>query len=237
MIRVVSILFVIIGAMSSFMGGGAVFEAQSFTLVFAASSVRLTAVLGAILFVSFYIHRSFASKDIDFILSRPVSRERFIISQSLAFTAISLLITLGAFLVIFVLGGFQIKLGFMCWVFGLFVEVAIMANLAMFFSMILTSTVASFASTFGFYVLSRMTGAIFGTIDGDKEGVIITGLGKIMEIISIILPRFDLTMQSEWLLYGIGDNLKNFIYNAVVGILFLIFINLAAMIDLKRKEF
>lgn len=237
MVRVVSILFIIIGALSSFLGGAAIFEAHSFTLVFAASSVRLTAVLGVILFVSFYIQRSFASKDIDFILSRPVSRVTFIVSQSLAFTLISLFITFGAFLVIFVLGGFQIKFGFMCWVLGLFVEVAIMANLAMFFSMILSSTVASFASTFGFYVLSRMTGAIFGTIDADKNGPIITGMEKMMEAISIILPRFDLTIQSEWLLYGIEDNFENFAYNIVVGLLFLIFINIASIIDLKRKEF
>jgi len=237
MVRVVSILFIIIGAMSSFLGGAAVFEAHSFTLIFAASSLRLTAVLGVILFVSFYIQRSFASKDIDFILSRPVSRETFIVSQSLAFVVISFIITIGAFLVIYVLAGFKVNFGFLCWILGLFVEVAIMANLAMFFSMILSSTVASFASTFGFYVLSRMTGAIFGTIDAEKNNMVITAMEKMMEAISVILPRFDLTIQSEWLLYGIEDNLENFYYNIVTGVLFLIFINIASIIDLKRKEF
>jgi ABC-type transport system involved in multi-copper enzyme maturation permease subunit len=129
------------------------------------------------------------------------------------------------------------NIGFLCWTLGLVVEVAIMANLAMFFSMILSSTVASFASTFGFYVLSRMTGAIFGTIDAGDENMVISALEKLMEVISIILPRFDLTMQSNWLLYGIENNLESFGYNFVVGLLFLIFINLASVIDLKRKEF
>lgn len=236
-VRVISAVFILIAALSAFMGGAAILESHSFTLVFAASSLRLSAVLGIILFVSFYIQRSIASKDLDFILSRPISREKYVLSCFAAFATLSLFLTFMAFIAIFVLAWGQVSLGLFCWLTGLFVEIALMATVAMFFSMMLASPIASFAASFGFYILSRMSGAIFGTIDGQDQLFLFNVLERIMEFISIILPRFDLIMQSDWLLYGMENALSNFIYSVVVAIAFASLIVIASMIDLKRKEF
>lgn len=237
MVHVIIALFVIISALSVFMGGTAVFEELSFTLVFASSSLRIAAVLGVILFITFYIQRSFASKDVDFILSHPLSRENYIISQALAFMTISLFLALAAFIAVFVISGLKMTPGITLWGLGLFIEIALMANIAMFFSMVLKSAVACFASSFGFYILSRMSGAIFGIIDSETSPGYMLLLERVMELISVILPRLDLIVQSQWLLYGVEDVWTKFSYAVVVAVIFSFFIILAAIIDLKRKEF
>ncbi len=241
LVRVVLVLFVLIAALSLFMGGTAVLEQKSFSLVFAASSIRLAAVLGAILFVSFYIQRSYASKDIDFLLSRPISRGAFVASQGLAFLIISVLMGVAAFLTIFALSGGQLTMGLCYWAIGLMVEIALIANVAMFFSMVLSSSVASVAASFGFYILSRMTGAIFGIVDSGQMGGIFKFFEGIVQAVTLILPRLDLIVQTSWLVYGTdgvgGASAVSIPYLIVVGVVFCLFVILATVIDLKRKEF
>lgn len=237
LVRVVVALFAIIASISLFMGSTAVLEPNEFSITFAASSLRLATIMGLILFISFYLQRSAATKDLDFLLSRPISRECFVLSHSIAFMVLSLLTALFATLVLCVLSQFQWGAGLTAWGIGMIVEAVIMVNAAMFFSMVLTSAVATVSSSFGFYILARMTGALFGTIDAQQDGQAIGMLENIMQGITMILPRFDLIVQSSWLVYGTAESYLSYPLMFASMAAFSALIIFATIIDLKRKEF
>jgi hypothetical protein len=237
MIRVILCSFLIILALSSFFGSSAISESLAFTAVYAASSMRLVASIGIMLFIAFYFQRAYASKDIDFILSRPVGRAQFVISSFFSFILIAFLLAFVTVSCLSVLTWFNMHQSLLLWGIGLFAEIALVAAITMFFSIMLNSPLTSFASSFGFYVLSRMSGAIFGTIDADQAAFPFSILGKVMEVISIILPRLDLIVKSEWIVYGTSDYISSVLYALVTVFCFSIFILFACIIDLKRKEF
>src|SRR5688500_11896647 len=86
-------LLLVVAAGSSlalFLGAGAVIEADRFALVFTASGLRLACVMGLVLFTVFYIRRSFDGREVDFLLSRPVSRGTFLLAHTTAFSLLSL---------------------------------------------------------------------------------------------------------------------------------------------------
>ena len=72
-------------SLSLFLGSSAITETDLFAMVFCASGLRLVGVMGLSLFVIFYIRRSFDNKDIELLLSRPVSRISFVAAFSCAF--------------------------------------------------------------------------------------------------------------------------------------------------------
>lgn len=242
LVRVILVFYALIASVSLFAGSTAVLENAQFAIIFAASGIRFAAVLGAVLFVAFYIQRSYATKDIDFILSRPLSRTSFVVSQAIAFFIISLLIGGAAFVAMFILMAFNVSTGLVFWSVGLIIEVTLITNIAMFFSMSLSSSVASVAASFGFYMLARMTGTLLGIVKaGDYEGIFVF-FGWITKAVTVILPRFDLLVQSSWLIYGphgtstVSTPVSPF-YMLGLGVFFTLFIVLATIIDLKRKEF
>lgn len=243
LVRVILVFYALIAAVSLFIGSTAVLEDNQFAIIFAASGIRFAAALGAVLFVSFYIQRSYATKDIDFILSRPLSRTSFVASQAVAFFIIAGLIGLAAFATLFVLTGFHLTSGLFYWALGLVIEVTLITNIAMFFSMTLTSSVASVAASFGFYTLARMTGTLLGIVNISQDyGTIFIFFGWVMKAVTVILPRFDLLVQSSWLIYGTDGHVSvstpvSLVYMGCLGVFFTLFVVLATIIDLKRKEF
>lgn len=223
-------------SLSIFMGSVAVTEKDQFAIVFAASGIRLSVVFGLILFVVFYIRRSFDSKDIEFLLSRPVSRVQFLASYSLAFIALAVIMGIAQGICIYLLGGHLFSSGHVLWIISIIAENIIMVGVALFFSMILTSAATASMACLGFYVLARMMGQILGVID---SGATFPGseiLNVVMQGISVVLPRLDLMAQSSWLIYGVGDGV-NLMFVFLQAAIFSIFIFLAASIDLIRRQF
>src|SRR5471032_2036774 len=72
-----------------FLGGTALDEGAQMSLVYAAGISRIIVILGLIIFIAFHIRRSFENKEIDQMIVRPISRERFIISYWLGFSAVA----------------------------------------------------------------------------------------------------------------------------------------------------
>ena len=87
-----------------------------------------------------------------------------------------------------------------------------------------------------FYVLARLIGDILGIIESGVNGGVSVVLEKLMFIISIIIPRFDLLAQSAWLLYPISDeiNLPLIFGQAII---FMGLVVSAAYMDLNKKQF
>ena len=200
------LLMIATGAgLAVFLGSSAITEKDGFALVFGASGLRFLGVMGIVLFCCFYVRRSFETKEVEFLLSRPISRMTFVFSHALAFMLLSALIACGIAAAVFFLGKPSLS-GLAAWGLSIAVEGMIMANVAFFFSMVLSSAAGSALAALGFYVLSRLIGTLIGIASAAPENVIYAILNNVMDFISIIVPRLDIMGQSGWLVYGVDGS-------------------------------
>lgn len=218
-----------------FMGASAIVEQDAFANVFAASGLRITGVLGLVLFVVFYVRRAFESKDVEFLLSRPVSRTQFLLSQAAAFSCLAIITGLiESFCLSVFTPGFYSP-GLALWGVSVIIENIIMVNVALFFALIVQSASSCVLASAGFYMLARLMGEILGIIDA---GVQMPGgriLSWIIQAISVVTPRLDLMAQSSWLVYGPSGT--GFGFLLLQGLIFSTLILIAARIDLARRTF
>ncbi len=237
--RLVLSLLVLMGlavALSVFMGSSAVIERDQFTAVYTAGSVRMINALALVLFVVFFVRRSFDSRDVEFMLSRPVSRIAFILSYAGGFSLMALFFGLVSGVCLYGVSPNLNYTGVVYWTVSLMMENMVMVNTAFFFSMVLTSSATGAFATFGFYVLARMMSQILGIIDSGKHFLHTQVLQTIMQIVSVFMPRLDLMAQTSWLLYG-PDASVNLAFVLGQGAVYTALIVLAALVDLRFRQF
>lgn len=230
------LLLIMAMSMSVFMGSAAITEQDQFVAVFSAGTIRLLNVFGLVLFIVFFMRRSFETRDIDFMLSRPIGRLKLVSSYAAGFSIIAIFIGLVSGGCVSALSPHLFGEGHLLWMVSLIVENIIMVNVALFFAMVLTSAATSAFAAFGFYVLSRMMSQILGIIDSNKTLTDLSVLETIMQGISMIMPRLDLMAQTSWLVYEVGDDIS-YSFVLVQGALYAGLILLAALIDMQRRQF
>lgn len=229
-------LMLVVVSLSVFFGATVITEQDQFVRSFAAFGVRLFGVVVLVLFVVTYIRRSFEGRDVDYLLSRPIGRIRFILTHAAGFSFL-------AFLAAGFLGGVvaflqmhNINAGLLSWWLSIGLEFIIMANVAMFFAFVMTSQTVCLIMVFAFYLLSRLIGEILGILQKGGQTGVMSLLSKIMEMISIFIPRLDLMGQTKWLLYGVPETLSlPFIMGQ--GIVFLLVVIGASVLDMHRRQF
>lgn len=223
-------------SVSVFLGSAALTEKDQFSLVFAAGGLRIAGLLTLILFVVFYLRRSFETRDVEYILSRPISRFQFLLAHSIAFNILATFIAVSITLAVSALSYQHLQSGHLLWGVSFWVELLVMANVALFFALFLSSAVTAALVSFAFYILSRLIGDILGIIEKPGEAGTIAFLEKIMNFVSIFIPRLDLMGQTSWLLYGTSGEV-NFTFLFLQGAIFCGFILAAAYYDLSRRQF
>lgn len=243
------------GAISMFLGAATITEKESFALVFGASGLRFLGVLGIVLFCCFYIRRAFETKEVEFLLSRPISRVSFLLSHGAAFIIMSLCVAAVVSAVVFFLGR-PVPAGYMLWAASIAIEYAIMAIAALFFSLVVASAAGSALATLGLYVLARMIGTVLGIAYQAPENFVYAVLNNVIEVISVFIPRLDLMGQTTWLVYGVNgaggfgftsqagayahmmiERLGLLGFISVQGIIFVLLLMSAALFDFVRREF
>ncbi|NCO02973.1 MAG: hypothetical protein GW903_02140 [Alphaproteobacteria bacterium] len=228
-------------SLSIFLGSSAVLEKDQFSAVFAASGLRFASVLALILFVVFYVRRSFETRDVEYMLTKPVSRLGFVMSHTVAFIILCLFATIlvsGSlyFMIPSVTEGVGSLSGYIFWCMSLLIELCIMTSVALFFALVLNSAVSASLITIAFYVLARLMGQILGIIEAVGQGGIYKLLEQVMLVISMFIPRLDLMGQSSWILYGLDENV-NLAFILIQGAVFCFLIFAATMVDFVRKQF
>ncbi len=226
----------IVFSLSYFFGSTTLSEGAGFAIVFTAFGARLFGVVCITLFTINYIRRSFDARDIEYLLSRPIGRVGFVLTHAAAFSTLAVMAS-------FLLGGLVALLelknssgGVPLWWFSITVEFIIMANVAMFFAFVMKSATACSLVVLAFYLLTRIVGQILGIIALNEGGGVIRFASKVMEFISIFLPRLDLMGQTKWILYGMPESIS-FGFIAAQGLVFCLMIICATAIDLKRRQF
>lgn len=227
-------------ALSIFTSSAAVTEKAQFSLVYIGGSLRLLALAGLSLFVIFFVRRSFEARDVEYLLTRPISRITFIISHMVAFSllalAVAAMISFAVLLYAFRVD--QINMGTFLWLSGMAGELFVMVNVSFFFAMVLTSPVTGTLATLGFYVLSRLMGqllSIVGAGFAQFPGAEI--LSNLLKVISMFIPRFDLMTQTSWLLYGVPNFIESYGFIIVQALLFTFMVMVATIIDFVKKQF
>lgn len=197
------VLMIFLGAaLAVFMGSSSILEKSAFAIVFGAGGLRFLGVLGLVLFCCFYIRRSFESKEVEFLLSRPLTRPAFLASHAAAFSVLAVVIALVVTGVVAALGRPPTE-GLLVWGSSLITEFSIMAVASLFFSMVLSSAAGSALATLGLYALARMVGTLLGVLNVAPENWFFAVIGNIMKLVSIVTPRLDLMGQTSWLVYGV----------------------------------
>lgn len=230
------VLIALTTSMAIFMASSAITEQDQFLAVYASGSLRILTVLGLVIFTAFFVRRSFESKDVEFLLSRPISRISFIMSYACAFSILAVILASASGFALFVISPELFSPSFILWCVSIMVEAIIMANMTFFFAMILSSAATAVLAVLAFYVLARMMGQILGILDGGTAGSVMEGVQMTMNMVSTMTPRFDLMGQTSWLVYGIGETV-DFTFILVQGTIFLFLILIAALLDIVLRQF
>ncbi len=234
---VLSLLVLILlgSALAIFLGSAAIIEKDQFVMVFTAAGLRVVSVLGLVLFVVFFLRRSFDGKDIEFLLSRPVSRLNIVFSYGAAFSFLAIVMGIAVGLAVYCVAPHLFGSGHVLWSVSIIIENIIMVNVALFFAMYISSSASASLVTLGFYVLARMMGQLLGIVDSnlvESSGI----YSMALQLVSVITPRLDLMGQTSWLIYGVDGGIGIW-HIFAQGFVFSLLVLFATSLDFVRRQF
>ncbi len=233
----VFVTLVIAFCLSIFLGSTMIVEQEQSTITFIAGSSRAILALGMILFVCLSIARSFENKEVEFILSKSISRQQFILSYLLGFFLATLLIFIPLLAALLILTKVKI-FGLLLWSTTLLSELVIIISFSLLTALILKNPLAAIMASLSFYAISRLMGIFVLAIELPENFLFPKShlLAIILKIFSATFPRLDLFAQSSWLNYLETDlaSLQIVFWQSLIYIPLLIFMS---FYDFKKKQF
>jgi ABC-type transport system involved in multi-copper enzyme maturation permease subunit len=224
---------------SVFVGTTALVEQSQMAMAYFAGSSRIILVIGMIVFVCFHVRRAFDNREVESILSKPISRTQFVVAYWLGFSLLAILVSFPAILILQLLNKPDF-IGLLYWASSLILEISIIVAFTLLASLIMKSAVSSVMASFAFYLVSRLMGFFVAAMDSPTSmmgnGLINKVLQFILEIISTVIPRLDLFAKSEWLIYGVTKQNDLWIFPAQSLVFILLMLSICVF-DFKRKEF
>jgi ABC-type transport system involved in multi-copper enzyme maturation permease subunit len=234
----IALMLLLIAFLAAFIGDGALVEEPAAKLTFAGTAVRLVYVLGIILFITFHMRRTWENREIDMMLSRPVSRTGLVLAFYCGFAGLALLLVPVAALVLRVAGKAPLD-GLLLWVWSLALEGLVVTAIALFFALLVSSATAAAIAAIGLYVFGRLVGSVLGVLTGnwiDLTTPMTRFTSTVFRIVSSVMPRLDMFGQSSWLVYGAQHSALDWI--ATLQTLIYVPLLLAmAIYDFERKQF
>ena len=226
--------------LSNFLASTVMVEKQQMLTSFLAGSSRFVLIAGITVFICFHVRKAFENKEVELMLSRPISRSTFIFSYWLGFCIVALLMLAILSLTIMLFFHYN-YFGLSTWVTTMIFELMIISAFAVFASVILKSSVTSVLLSAGFYIVSRMIG-FFGYVLEKNYATDFLSFDfitqKIIWAISFLLPRLDLFAQTEWLLYGPAEaGVGQWYLPVVQALIYVPLLLFMAVVDFKRKQF
>ena len=223
-----------------FTGSTALSEQQHMMLALFAGGSRITLVIGLIVFVCFHVRRAFDNREIESILSKPISRTQFIMGYWLGFVLIAAFMLIP--IAVIALNIDQTNLiGLAVWCMSLLCETIVIIAFALLCSIMLKSAVSAVMASFAFYFISRLMGFFVAALFTQESMLgVSSGIASyavpLIKAISTVIPRLDLYAKSNWMIYGIAQEQDVWIF-PVQSLVFILLLLAMAVFDLKRKEF
>lgn len=237
-----SLLIILVGAfgLSNLVGFSALAEETQMQTVYFSFLSRVIIVCGMMLFICFYINKEFEKKEIDFILSKPISRNTLILSYWTSFNLISLILVIPVVIIMAIFSHPNL-LGLLWWTISVILELMLVSTFAIVSSLILGSAVVSVLATFSFYFICRMMGFFVYSISLPKNVNVAVGTWtdfaeSLLKILSSVFPRLDLFGKSEWLIYGINNN-GEILLILIQSLIYISLMLCIAFYDFRKKQF
>lgn len=230
-----SILFAI------FFGSVATVEQLETSLIMCAGISRYAIITLMVIFVSNNISQMYEDKQIDFLLTKSISRNLFIFAYINNIIVASLIFSLLISLALFTFSP-NIE-GLILFIISLFAELVITSIFTFIVAIVVKKYLFSVTAGLGFYLLARSSGVIAMIAQSDRDafswGLLYKWLPqKIILLFNFIMPRFDLITQSNWLLkHEILFAHSSMVYCILQWVTLVITLIIIGIHDLKKQEF
>ena len=214
----------------------AITETREFQLTFLAALYRLAAVFVLAAFVIVSQVREANDKVMELMLARDLPRSSYLFGKLLGYLGVALVL---AFIFALPQAFFADLPRASLWGFSLFLELAIVAALSLFCVLTLNQVVASLGAVLGCYALSRSMAALqlIGTTQAADGGGALNHIADYaLSGIAFFLPRLDLFTHTGWLLRR-DAYVPDVPWLIVQCIVYTTLLSLAALFDLRRKNF
>lgn len=222
----------------SVLGSTAMLEPTQMTLALTAAVTRVMIMVGIIVFIGFHVQSAFENKEIDLLLSRPLSRTALVLAYWLGFALVALMLCLPAMAVLYYLGPLNLT-GFFVWSLSLALEAWMVVAISLFAVLTLRSGVAAVLASLGIYALARLMGffllLLSSHIQSQEAWLRITAEWTV-NAISTLTPRLDFFAKSSWLIYG-PKSYEDALLGVYQAAIFIPLLLVASVIDFKRKQF
>jgi ABC-type transport system involved in multi-copper enzyme maturation permease subunit len=216
----------------------AMLENHEMHLAMSAGLARIVLNMGLAVFVCFHVRAMYDTREIDVMLSRPVSRPHLVFGLWLGFSLVASVLVVAVAVMIAFLHPANMQ-GFLFWTASLLLESWIVVAIALFASLTNKSAVTSVLVSFTFYVLGRLMAFFIATANARisfEEAWIGEGLRYLIKAVSVVIPRLDMFAQTEWLVYGVTHS-TNVTYFTAQAAIFIPFVLSVAIIDFCKKQF
>lgn len=189
------------GVLAIFLSQVALTESVSLQIAIVAAVLRACAAFLIAAHVAATTVREINDKGLEMMLALPLSRSRQYLGRLAGFAACAS----------FVAAGFALPLAVwapaasvLAWGASLAVETALIAAIALFFSMTLAQLVPALAATAGLYVLARTMPTIRLISAGPlaEDSPVQAAARWIVDGLALLLPPLDTMTRTEWLVYG-----------------------------------
>jgi len=95
---------ILVAGVATALSGTSLVEEREMALVISAAVMRLVVVVGLIVFVSFHVRQAFETREIDLMLSRPVSRIALVFGWWSGFALVAALLVATAMGILYLVG-------------------------------------------------------------------------------------------------------------------------------------
>jgi ABC-type transport system involved in multi-copper enzyme maturation permease subunit len=236
MLYLIALILAIALGFTFFLKQIAITESHDIQLAFLAALFRFAAVFIVAAFVIVSQIREANDKVLELLLTRNLSRADYLFGKLLGYFGVALALAILFALPLFL---FTALTRVALWGASLFLELAIVAGLSLFCVLTLNQIVGSLAVVVGCYALARSMAAL-QLIGASRIADGNVGLDRIANVvldgIAFFLPRLDLFTQTAWLL-GRNASESNLPWLMVQALIYVALLSLAALFDLKRKNF
>ena len=214
------------------LGVSALTEQMEMAISFAAGAGRFILMLGLTIFIAFHVQRMFETREIEAVLSRALSRTKFIFAYWIGFSVLAAFLSaIFAAVILYIVGA---GIGPLLWASTLMAESVIVVAVAIFAGLMLERATSTVLFTMGFYALARLSGFFISVRENvGQDGS--EAINRVLDVITLFIPRLDLFAQTKWLVYTPLPGEMSFA--GAQALLFLALVLSAAMYDLSRKEF
>ena len=236
LLYLIALILIFALAFTLFLKQVAITETRDIQLAFLAALFRFAAVFVLAAFVSVSQVRETNDKVMELLLTRDLSRAHYLFGKLIGYLGIAFVL---ATLFTLPLSLFATPSRALLWGLSLFFELAIVTALSLFCVLAFNQVVGSLAAVAGFYALSRSMAALqlIGASRADDGNVLLDRLANYtLDGIAFFLPRLDLFTQTGWLL-GRSQSNVDLPWLIAQSAIYVALLSLAALFDLKRKNF